>query len=124
MTEIYLIRHGQASFGSDDYDRLSELGLRQCQVLRRHLHEQQVKFEAAYSGPHLRQRQTARHVTDEADAAIRDGFAEYDAGGLFEQYLPAVLAADPALRGEQTQLRRDRRTFQLMLENVSLRRPA
>jgi broad specificity phosphatase PhoE len=118
MTEIYLIRHGQASFGSDDYDRLSELGLRQCQVLQQHLREQQVRFDAIYSGPHLRQRQTARHATDSADAAVREGFAEYDAGGLFEHYLPAVLAADPALQGEQAQLRRDRRTFQLTLEKV------
>ena len=26
MGTIYLVRHGQASFGSDDYDQLSPLG--------------------------------------------------------------------------------------------------
>ena len=33
MSEIYFVRHGQASFGSEDYDRLSPLGVRQAQVL-------------------------------------------------------------------------------------------
>jgi len=32
MSEIYFVRHGQASFGSEDYDRLSPLGVRQAQV--------------------------------------------------------------------------------------------
>ena len=27
MGTLYLVRHGQASFGADDYDRLSDLGL-------------------------------------------------------------------------------------------------
>ena len=27
MAELYLIRHAQASFGADDYDKLSDLGL-------------------------------------------------------------------------------------------------
>jgi broad specificity phosphatase PhoE len=26
MGTLYLVRHGQASFGADDYDQLSELG--------------------------------------------------------------------------------------------------
>ncbi len=33
MGTLYLVRHGQASFGSDDYDRLSPLGQRQSQRL-------------------------------------------------------------------------------------------
>ena len=32
MSEIYLIRHGQASFGAADYDKLSELGERQARA--------------------------------------------------------------------------------------------
>ncbi|MDZ4333172.1 MAG: histidine phosphatase family protein, partial [Pseudomonas sp.] len=30
MGSIYLIRHGQASFGADDYDVLSPIGIRQA----------------------------------------------------------------------------------------------
>ena len=33
MSAIHLVRHGQASFGADDYDLLSALGERQSRVL-------------------------------------------------------------------------------------------
>ena len=33
MGTLYLIRHGQASFGAADYYQLSELGARQCHAL-------------------------------------------------------------------------------------------
>jgi broad specificity phosphatase PhoE len=33
MGQLYLIRHGQASFGAEDYDNLSELGHQQAQQL-------------------------------------------------------------------------------------------
>ena len=39
MGTLYLVRHGQASFGEDDYDRLSPLGHRQAQQLGRYLGE-------------------------------------------------------------------------------------
>jgi len=37
MNEIYFIRHGQASFGEENYDRLSDLGVKQAKHLARHL---------------------------------------------------------------------------------------
>ncbi|MFP2905716.1 histidine phosphatase family protein [Pyxidicoccus sp. 3LFB2] len=33
MGVVYLVRHGQASFGAADYDQLSETGLAQARVL-------------------------------------------------------------------------------------------
>ena len=33
MGTLYLVRHGQASFGSANYDQLSALGQRQCRRL-------------------------------------------------------------------------------------------
>ncbi len=42
MSTLYLVRHGQASFGSDDYDRLSDAGRRQVALLR-FLQEGEVK---------------------------------------------------------------------------------
>jgi len=35
MPVVYLIRHGQASFGAQDYDVLSATGHRQAEVLAR-----------------------------------------------------------------------------------------
>jgi broad specificity phosphatase PhoE len=64
MAIIYLIRHGQASFGAEDYDRLSELGRRQSQVLGEYFRGAGVVFDAVYSGDLLRQRETARLALD------------------------------------------------------------
>ena len=33
MAAIFLLRHGQASFGESDYDRLSPLGIEQARLL-------------------------------------------------------------------------------------------
>ena len=41
MSILLLVRHGQASWGTEDYDRLSELGERQARVLA---------FERLYAG--------------------------------------------------------------------------
>ena len=60
MAAIYLIRHGQASFGAADYDKLSELGCRQAQVVGEYLRDCDITFDAVYSGDLLRQRETAR----------------------------------------------------------------
>ncbi len=50
MGTLYLVRHGQASFGAADYDQLSELGARQCRRLGEHLRARGLRFEAAYRG--------------------------------------------------------------------------
>jgi broad specificity phosphatase PhoE len=62
MTEIYLIRHGQASFGTADYDRLSDLGRRQSILLGRYWRRTRVHFNAVFTGPLRRHIETARHV--------------------------------------------------------------
>ena len=59
MASIYLIRHGQASFGSDNYDELSTLGRRQSELLGECLASTGVHFDAAYCGTLQRQRDTA-----------------------------------------------------------------
>lgn len=60
MSTIYLIRHGQASFGADNYDKLSELGCRQASVTGEYLRDCGIHFDAVYSGDLSRQRETAR----------------------------------------------------------------
>jgi broad specificity phosphatase PhoE len=59
MSAIYLIRHGQASFGAQNYDKLSELGCRQARVVGEYLHDCGIYFDAFYSGDLSRQRETA-----------------------------------------------------------------
>ena len=50
MGTLYLVRHGQASFGAADYDQLSPLGTRQCHALGAYLAERGLQFEAVLRG--------------------------------------------------------------------------
>lgn len=102
MSSIYLIRHGQASFGTDDYDRLSELGCRQAEVLGEYLHGCGLVFGAVYSGELSRQRKTAviasRGMVEESEHIIDARFNEIDNDGQVRHLLPELLEADPALK--------------------------
>ncbi|HWD02764.1 MAG TPA: histidine phosphatase family protein [Amycolatopsis sp.] len=59
MGAIYLVRHGQASFGAADYDALSEHGHEQSTVVGRELARRGVEFAQVRSGTLARQRDTA-----------------------------------------------------------------
>lgn len=67
MGTLYLVRHGQASFGAADYDQLSPLGTRQCHALGGYLAERGLRFEAVLRGS-LR-----RHVQSLAALAAGHG---------------------------------------------------
>ena len=58
MGTLYLVRHGQASFGADDYDNLSALGQRQSVRLGEYWRERGMRFDAVITGTLKRQRQT------------------------------------------------------------------
>jgi broad specificity phosphatase PhoE len=62
MGVVLLVRHGQASFGSEDYDVLSETGVDQSRVLGRALAAQGVVPSAVLHGAMRRQRDTAAAV--------------------------------------------------------------
>ena len=70
MATIYLIRHGQASFGAENYDKLSELGCRQAEVAGEYFRDTGIQFDAVYSGDLSRQRETARLALTYQPAAI------------------------------------------------------
>ncbi|TCP46853.1 broad specificity phosphatase PhoE [Tamaricihabitans halophyticus] len=59
MGAIYLVRHGQASFGAADYDNLSELGVRQSAIIGATLRDRGERFDRVLSGTLRRQRDTA-----------------------------------------------------------------
>jgi broad specificity phosphatase PhoE len=120
MSEIYLIRHGQASFGDEDYDRLSAVGIRQSQVLAEHLFAQDIRFDAVYSGPLKRQQDTARAFCERfgtRQAALREpvvleAFTEYDAGGLLAARTLLGRDANGRSTDELDRVRQDKRAFQ------------
>lgn len=103
MGIIYLIRHGQASFGADDYDVLSPLGVRQAQITGQHLVDLGIRFDRCLSGDLLRQQHTAEHALAQFSAAglptpaleIDPAFNEFDAFGILDALLPGILAQEP-----------------------------
>ena len=58
MGTLYLVRHGQASFGAADYDQLSELGKRQSLRLGQYLGQRGIAFDAVFTGTLKRHAQT------------------------------------------------------------------
>ncbi|HAU66904.1 MAG TPA: histidine phosphatase family protein [Gammaproteobacteria bacterium] len=59
MASIYLIRHGQASFGQDDYDQLSSLGHEQAKIVGQSLARRIEGFDCVVTGTMQRHQQTA-----------------------------------------------------------------
>ncbi len=62
MGTLYLVRHGQASLGADDYDKLSELGQRQSLRLGQYFAAKGLQFEAVLTGSLKRHAQTWNHI--------------------------------------------------------------
>jgi broad specificity phosphatase PhoE len=87
---ILLVRHGQASFGSADYDVLSPLGERQARRLGAALAERGVRPASVVSGSMRRQRASAAALAAKAgwqlEPSVDAGWNEFEHRGL---------AADP-----------------------------
>ena len=62
MTDIYLVRHGQASFGKANYDKLSELGGQQAIWLGDYFKHRNVEFDAVFSGDMVRHHETKEGI--------------------------------------------------------------
>ncbi|MBZ0127926.1 MAG: histidine phosphatase family protein [Rhodobacteraceae bacterium] len=58
MGEVYFIRHGQASFGTANYDRLSPLGHQQAEWLGQYLAATGLQFDHVITGTLRRHRET------------------------------------------------------------------
>ncbi|MFG0585167.1 histidine phosphatase family protein [Ectopseudomonas khazarica] len=99
MGSIYLIRHGQASFGADDYDVLSPVGVRQAEVLGEHLEQLGIAFDRCVSGSLRRQQHTATSALQRMSSApaldIDDAFNEFDADAVIRSLLPGLLPEEP-----------------------------
>jgi broad specificity phosphatase PhoE len=94
MTTLFLIRHGQASFGAEDYDQLSPLGEEQSRVLgealSRRIHAEAEIF--AFAGNLRRHAQTAAGCL----AVLRRDHAPHVHAGLNEFDHEEVIARHDA----------------------------
>jgi len=88
MAELFLVRHGQASFGAGDYDRLSPVGEQQGVWLGEYFAQRDLVFDRVMTGTLLRHAQTADAIWRGLGAppvlrGIHPGFDEYDFHALF-----------------------------------------
>jgi broad specificity phosphatase PhoE len=100
VATLYLIRHGQASYGETDYDRLSTRGRDQAVALGRYLAN--ARLNTVYAGPLTRQRQTIEAASEAAASAggalpevqTVPELAEYPAFEMLKHMIPRLVAED------------------------------
>ena len=90
MSTLTLVRHGQASAFSHDYDRLSPLGVEQCEKLRDYWTANNVWFDEAFSGTLKRQRDSARILRGDDGFTENAAWNEYDGDGLIAKLGPVL----------------------------------
>lgn len=133
MSLLTLVRHGQASFFADDYDRLSPRGEAQARQLGDYWARQGATFSEVYVGPRNRQRETAELVGAQLlradlpwpEPVVLEELDEYDLAGLLHRLAPALVREDPEFErlvyahrrseGESDHLRSFQRMFETLL---------
>ncbi|MEZ5076766.1 MAG: phosphoglycerate mutase family protein [Solirubrobacterales bacterium] len=113
MPTILLVRHGQASFGAEDYDALSPTGAEQARVLGAALRRRGVRIDRLASGTMQRQRETAELVAPGAALATDPRWNEYDANDLLAHHSDSGLRLDGPAAGRPALTNRE---FQAAIE--------
>ena len=95
MGTLYLVRHGQASFGADDYDNLSDLGHRQSRRLGEYFAGRGIQFDSLIAGTLRRHKQTLegilKNLDHAADHLAWPGLNEYDSEAVIATIHPHKL---------------------------------
>jgi broad specificity phosphatase PhoE len=115
MGTLTLVRHGQASFGADDYDQLSELGHRQCVRLGEYFRARGRRFDAVLTGTLKRHAQSLAGIAEgmqwTPDAVLWPGLNEYDSEAVI-----AAIHPQPLQRPETPEMVRQH--FRLLREGL------
>ncbi len=128
MSVLFVIRHGQASFGNEQYDQLSELGIRQARILGDFLRRCDIRFQGFFSGPKKRQVETAciamEQMFPERGAprpTVFDELSEYDASRVIKGYFESEgYSSDQALERIKETLKDPDYFFQLFKRAVRM----
>jgi broad specificity phosphatase PhoE len=123
MSVIYLIRHGQASFGTDNYDQLSAIGREQSAILGSYFAGLNEPIHRIYTGTLERQRETAQLVAaalapNSPPLTVEPAFDEYESESILHAYAASLTPAQQAEAGWPG-LHTDRRRFQFFLERAA-----
>jgi broad specificity phosphatase PhoE len=102
VSVLALVRHAQASFLADDYDRLSPAGEAQAEALGDYWVHRGERFTEVFVGPRRRQQQTAELAGARCrraglawpDPVVLEELDEYDLAGLLDRLAPALARVD------------------------------
>ncbi|KWR90638.1 histidine phosphatase family protein [Cupriavidus sp. IDO] len=88
MATLFLVRHGQASFGAANYDCLSDTGRQQARWLGEYFRDRGVAFRRVVAGTLERQQDTASEILagmgcPQAPIESHPGLNEYDGEALY-----------------------------------------
>ncbi len=105
MGVLLLVRHGQASLGTADYDQLSDLGRRQAQVTGARLAAADLAVDRVVSGGLTRQRDTAQAVLAAlgrpgSELQIDERLDEYDHVGVMARHTAEITFETATASGE------------------------
>jgi broad specificity phosphatase PhoE len=91
VSEFYLVRHGQASFGAKNYDKLSDLGHQQARWLGEYFTSRDITFSQAFMGDMVRHRETTEGILDGLSqppvVTVDTGFNEFNFQNIGNSYL-------------------------------------
>ncbi len=113
MALLTLVRHGQASFLSDNYDKLSQLGERQARKLGEYWARAAVAFDQVYFGPAERHIRTGELASE---AYLQAGLPwptpiplpevdEYSGIEVMRAFLPGLMEKHEDIRALEAQFR-------------------
>lgn len=121
MSTLYLVRHGQASFGKEDYDQLSPLGYEQAQITGQYLSK--VTAPSIFiSGTLKRQRQTLTEVKKGFSETVLQSarflefkeFNEFDHKNILEVVYPDIRIKHKTMLERLTTCEQSFNDFQVM----------
>src|SRR5580704_16652516 len=132
MSRLILVRHAQASFLEPNYDKLCATGEVQARLLGEYWARRGMLFGRAWSGPRVRQVQTARLVEEAyrrlgrefPEVGVMSEFDEYPAEAVLKLGLPQLLETSEEVRDLHWAFERAeepderKRSFQQMFEAV------
>lgn len=95
MGVIYVVRHGQAAFGTENYDQLTEIGFAQTRQLGRYFAKRKVHFDAVFTGTLRRQMETADAILETHPALAA---SDREIFPCLDEYKPEAILT--ALTGE------------------------
>ena len=98
MGTLYLVRHGQASFGAADYDNLSPLGHQQSVRLGEYFAAKGLRFDGVLMGTLRRHAQTYAGICKGAGLDMQalqwEGLNEYDSDAVIKAVHTQTLSSE------------------------------